>query len=33
MSRRWLWLCIPAALLMLAGIGWAVGRQCMKEAL
>ena len=31
MNRRWLWLCIPAALLVLAGIGWAVGRRCTKE--
>lgn len=31
MNRRWLWLCIPAALLVLAGIGWAVGRRRTKD--
>lgn len=31
MNRRWLWLCIPAALLVLADIGWAVGRRCTKD--
>ena len=31
MNRRWLWLCIPAALLVLVGIGRAVGRQRTKD--
>ena len=31
MNRRWLWLCIPAALLVLAGIGWVVGKKRRGE--
>lgn len=31
MNRRWLWLCIPTALLALSGSGWVVGKKRRGE--